>query len=214
MNRICVVTEKGHEYYALVSRLRRAGLPFTSMLPDSDYKACSLILTTTSEASRFGDKALSLEDLDENPGVFKGQLLSSMDGAGLPVLVGVDPGTRTGMAVFYGETPLAFGTYNSVKSVSARIQAFWKGIKAQRFVVRVGSGNPSLAQRIAEVLAIEVPGAAVELVDESGTSTSSPRFKGVQRDQSAAAKIAFRKGVIVNQGLPRTHERDPPARQD
>lgn len=204
MNRVCVATAKARAYYALVSRLRRAELPFSSILPDSDFGDCVLVLTTSEEARQFGDRALALEDLDENPGIFKGQVMSRLTVEGDVILVGVDPGKRTGMAVFYGQTKLAFNTLVSVAAVCSRVGEFAKGIPSSRLLVRVGNGNRSMANRLVDGLRNEVPGATIELVDESGTSTASSKMKGVQRDQVAAAKIAFRKGEIVSHGATRT----------
>ena len=189
----------------MVSRLRRAGLPFSSVLPDSDFKDCGLVLTTEEEAYRFGPKALVLERLDENPGIFKGQVVSRLMGEGDVLLVGIDPGKRTGLAVFYGQTELAFSTFDSSGAVCSRVAAFARGIPSGRLLVRVGNGNRSMATRLVEGLRREVPTATIEVVDESGTSIRSPRMKGVQQDQVAAAKIAFRKGEVVSQGTTRTH---------
>lgn len=204
MNRVCVATAKARAYYTLVSRLRRAELPFSSILPDSDFGDCGLVLTTSEEARQFGDRALALEDLAENPGIFKGQVMSRLTGEGDVVLVGVDPGKRTGLAVFYGQTKLAFNTFVSVAAVCSRVGEFARGIPSSRLLVRVGNGNRSMANRLVDGLRNEVPGATIELVDESGTSTASSKMKGVQRDQVAAAKIAFRKGEVVSHGATRT----------
>lgn len=202
MSRICVATSKARAYYALVSRLRRAGLPFSSMLPDSSFIDCELVLTSAEEAGQFGGKAFALEDLDENPGVFKGQIVSRLD-RGEVVLVGIDPGKRTGLAVFYGQTKLAFSTFDSAGAVVSRVGSFARGMPASEMLVRVGNGNSSMAARLVDGLRREVPDATIEVVDESGTSTSSSRMKGVQRDQVAAAKIAFRKGEAVTHGTTR-----------
>lgn len=199
-----MATSKARAYYALVSRLRRAGLPFSSMLPDSDFGDCALVLTTSEEIGRFGDRALALEDLDENPGIFKGQVVSRLTGEGEVILVGVDPGKRTGLAVFYGQTKLAFNTFDSAGAVFSRVSAFAKGIPSSRLLVRVGNGNRSMAAKLVDGLRREVPSATIEVVDESGTSTGRPMMKGVQRDQAAAAKIAFRKGEVVSNGTTRT----------
>jgi hypothetical protein len=204
VNRICVVTSKARAYYALVSRLRRTGLPFSSALPDSNFRDCDLVLTTADEAEQFGDKALSLEELDENPGIFKGQIISHLSGSGDVVLVGVDPGKRTGLAVFYGQTRLAFNTFDSAGAVCSRVGAFARGIPSGRVLVRVGNGNRSMASRLVEGLHREVPNATIEVVNESGTSAGSSKMKGIQRDQVAAAKIAFRKGEVVTHGTTRT----------
>ena len=199
-----MATSKAGAYYALVSRLRRADLPFSSTLPDFDLDDCALILTTAGEAGRFGPKALALENLDEDPGIFKGQVVSRLTGAGDVILVGVDPGKRTGLAVFYGQTKLAFNTFDSAGAVCSHVRAFALGIPSSRMLVRVGNGNRAMATRLVDGLRKEVPDATIEIVDESGTSTGSSKMKGVQRDQVAAAKIAFRKGEVVSHGTTRT----------
>ncbi len=202
MNRICVATSKARAYYALVSRLRRAELPFSSVLPDSDLE-CDILLTTAEEAGQLGGRALALEELDENPGIFKGQVMSRLVGDQL-ILVGVDPGKRTGLAVFYGQTKLAFNTFDSATAVASRVAAFARGIPSSRLLVRVGNGNRGMATKLVEGLRKAVPRATIEVVDESGTSTGSSKMRGVQRDQVAAAKIAFRKGEVVSHGTTRS----------
>lgn len=198
MDRICVATSKARAYYALVSRLRRAGLTFSSLLPESEFQEFDLVLTTEEEVGRYGGRALALESLDENPGIFKGQIVSKLAGGGDVLLVGIDPGKRTGLAVFYGRTRLSFSTFDSIAAVSLRVSEFAKAIPEGRLLVRVGNGNRAMAMKIADVVMSEVPRATVEVVDESGTSVASSKMKGVQRDQMAAAKIAFRKGEVVS----------------
>ena len=204
VNRICVATSKARAYYAIVSRLRRAGLPFASVLPDSDLQDCDLVLTTADEIGKFGGRALALEDLNENPGIFKGQLVSRLVGRSEVMLVGVDPGKRIGLAIFYGQTKLAFNTLDSAGAVCSRVGAFARGVPSSRLLVRVGNGNKPMASKLVDGLRREVPGAIIEVVDESGTSTGSRRMKGVQKDQVSAARIAFRKGEVVSHGTPRT----------
>ena len=206
MSRICVVTSRGSAYYALVTRLRRAGLPFSSLLPDSDTHECDVILTTQFELSQFGQKALALEALDDNPGVFKGQILSRLGAAGDTILVGIDPGKRTGLAVFYGQRRLALSTFESAAAVCSRIGAFARGIPESRLLVRIGNGNRSAAVRLVDMVKKEAPGATIEVVDESGTSAVSSKLRGIQRDQAAAAKIAFRKGDVVSPGPTRIRD--------
>ena len=192
------MTSDARAYYVLVTRLRRAGLPFSSLVPESNLDGCEVILTTALEARQFGQKALVLEALDENPGIFKGQVLSRLGTAGATILVGVDPGKRNGLAVFYGQKRLALSTFESAASVCMRIDAFSRGIPGSRLLVRIGNGNRPMATKLVELLKREVPGATIEVVDESGTSTGSSKLRGVQRDQAAAAKIAFRKGEVVS----------------
>lgn len=201
-----MVTSKAGAYYALVSRLLMAGLPFESIVPGSDHRGCEVVLTTRDEASPFGLRALILEELDDDPGVFRGQVISKMGEKENTVFVGIDPGARTGMAVYYGRIPLAFGTFNSTRTLCKRLEAFARRLPETAMVVRVGNGNRAMAARLSEELDNAVPGAIVEIVDEKGTSARASKMKGIQGDQRAASRIAFRKGEIVSPGRPRTRE--------
>jgi len=203
MNQICVVTSKAATYYAIVSRMKKAGLPFSSVLPSADRGDCILIVTSAEEMGQFDGLTFALEDLDENPGVFKGQLLSRLNEGSDVVLIGVDPGRRIGLAVFYGETSLEYSTFGSAARLSLRVGAFVRGIPAKRFVIRIGNGNFAVAAKLIESLRLEAPDAVIEIVDESGTSVRRVRARGIQGDQGAAAKIAFRKGEVVSPRNPR-----------
>lgn len=198
MSHICVATSKARAYYTLVSRLKGAGLPFSSVIPESGLDDCDVVLTTEAESERFGGKALALERLDRNPGIFKGQVLSRLGGEDDLILVGVDPGKRTGVAVFYGRAVLSSNTYDSAPGVVSKVVAYARAMPTSRVLIRVGNGNRALAAKLAEGLGAEIPMATVELVDESGTSVRTSKVKGVQGDQMAAAKIAFRKGEVVS----------------
>lgn len=197
-NRVCVATSRARAYYSIVSRLRKAGIPFVSLVPGNEHPECDLVLTTAAEAEPYGIRALTIEALDEDPFVFKGQILSRLTGGKETVLIGVDPGARIGMAVYYGDTNLAFGTFGSIVGLCSKAGAFVRGVPSKGSMVRIGNGNPALAVKLAEALTKEVPQAVIEVVDESGTSARSVKMKGVQGDQSAAARIAFRKGATFS----------------
>ncbi len=194
------MTLQSRAYYSLATRLRKAELPFVSLVPGSRDEECDLVLTTRAEASRFGGRAYPVEDLDENPYVLKGQVLSRLDGGGETLVVGVDPGTRIGLATYYGDSKLEFGTFDSPGALCQRVAEFLRRVPAKRSLVRIGNGNPALALGLARRLAGEAPGASIEIVDESGTSARTARMKGIQGDQRAAARIAFRKGVSFSLG--------------
>lgn len=206
LDRICVVTSDAAAYYSLVSRLRSAELPFSSALP-SATPGCELVLTTSKESSGLGANAMTLEELDADPGIFKGQIVSRLEGGTDVLLVGVDPGKRIGVAVFYGRVRLAFLTFASTDEVCKRVAAFAARVPSSQVLVRVGGGNRTVASEIVDSVMVGVPVATLEIVNESGTSAGSPRMRGVQRDQVAAAKIAFRKGEVVKSGGTRSPSR-------
>jgi hypothetical protein len=187
------MTADGRAYYALVSKLRSAGLPFLSLVPGDRSEECELILTTRAEAGQFRTPAMALEDLDENPDVAKGQILSRLSEGDRMLLVGLDPGSRIGMAAFLGDTRIASHTFNSKVYACNGVVKLVEGVSARRSFVRIGDGDPVMAAWLAENLVVRLPTTVVEVVDESGTSRGM-RVKGLQKDQGSAAKIAFRKG--------------------
>jgi hypothetical protein len=195
MGRICVITADGRSYYAIVSKLRAAGLPFLSLLPADDHSECGLVITTKKEASSFDRPTISLEELDENQDVVRGQILSRLTEGERTMVVGIDPGTRTGVAAFLGETRLASRTFNSKRGAVSWVARLLERVPSRRLLVRVGDGEPKTAMWLADALASLIPTAAVEIVDESGTSRAGGA-RGLQKDQSSAAKIAFRKGAV------------------
>jgi hypothetical protein len=197
MNRICVITSKSTAYYTIVSRLRRAGLPFDSLLTDSSIDGCGIVITTAEESPKYGDTAVAVEDLDENPGVFKGQILAKLAQGPEILLVGIDPGERIGLAVFYGRASLSFGTFTSNAALGQRLAAFAQRVPSVEMVVKIGNGNMASTLRLAEMVQQVVPRATIEIVDESGSSARGAKIRGVQGDQGAAAIIAFRKGTVL-----------------
>jgi hypothetical protein len=204
MTRICVITSDVRGYYALVSRLRRAGFAFMSMLPDdadsSNDDECELVLTTKRESGLFHGNVIVVEELDEDPDVVRGQILRRLAGSRGTMLVGIDPGLRMGLAAFYGDAWIAFRTFNSRDRLCANVAKLITRIGPARSLVRIGNGDPVIADSIAANLIARLPGTVFELVDEAGTSSRTSRTKGAQGDQSAAAKIAFRKGLVFHSG--------------
>lgn len=195
MSRICVITSDGGAYYAIVSLLRNAGLPFLSLLPSDSDLECGLVITTKSEAFSFGSPTLTLEGLDENPDVARGQILSKMSRGNKALLVGVDPGSRIGVTVFLGEDCLASRTFNSKNSACSWVADLVERVPSRRSLVRIGDGDAGMASWIARTLAVRLLNVTIEIVDEADTSRS-PSVKGLRRDQGSAAKIAFRKGLL------------------
>lgn len=206
MSRICVITADGRSYYAIVSRLRSAGLSFLSLLPDEDPEGCSLVITTKKEAALFETPTVSLEELDESPDVARGQILSRLTEGGQTMIVGIDPGLRIGTAAFLGETRVASRTFNSRKGAVSWVASLLGKVPSRRLLVRVGDGEPKTAMWLADSVASLVPGAAIEIVDESGTSRSGDA-RGLRKDQGAAARIAFRKGVAFRKPDPASRNR-------
>jgi hypothetical protein len=197
MGQLCVATDSSRAYYLIASRLRRAHMNFRSVVPgEAAIGDCDLVLTTRQEAGRFADDdVLAIEDLDENPLVMKAQVLTRVDGAGRDLVIGIDPGSRIGLAIFYAGAGLGFHTFNSRASLYKTIFGLVRRVPNSRCIVKIGNGSRELASKLASDIGRTLTGVTIEIVNEEGTSARSVRFRSLPKDQSAAARIAFRKGA-------------------
>jgi hypothetical protein len=195
MEGICVATADSRAYYSVLSRLRNTDLRFTSVNPSDVTERCDLIVTTRAELKVFEDKAVAIEDLDDDPLIMKGQIVSRLCNVKRDLLIGIDPGSRIGFAIYYGDSELAGLTFNSIDNLRKFIAKTFRKIPNSGVVVKIGDGSPRLAQTIAKMVTEVVLGARIEIVDERGTSARTPEGGRFKRDQNAAAKIAFRKGI-------------------
>jgi hypothetical protein len=194
-----VVTSNAREYYSIVTKLRRANLPFISLVPGSNDPQCDLVITTRRESGQFGHRAFVVEDLDERSIIFRGQVLSRIDDGRGKILVGIDPGTRIGLAAYYGDAELGFATFGSMDELCEIVATLVKRVPSRESLVRIGNGNPAQAMKLGTVLMELVPDSVIEIVDEAGTSSRRTRIRRIQGDQMAAAKIALRKGMPLLQ---------------
>jgi len=201
MKLIGVATADSRAYYSIMTRLKKTNLRFVSLTPD---KAIAQrfwpVITTKRETTDFQFSSISIEELDEDPLIMEGQILShAFRRAKQVLLIGIDPGLRTGMAVYYGGTKLGSPTFNSIESLVRKVSDVVQIIPHTKAFLRVGNGSPRQSRAIAEAITEQLPDVAVEIVDEKGTSVRN--LNGLDRDQVAAEKIAFRKGVTFRRHL-------------
>jgi hypothetical protein len=129
--------------------------------------------------------------------IMEGQLLSRLlDDSRRNLLIGIDPGSRIGAAMFYGGRELGALTESSVEKLVDLLVVLAKEVPHSSLSVKIGGGEPRSSLRLARLSREKLPpSASIEIVDESGTSTGKRGEIGATRDQRAAARIAFRKGV-------------------
>ncbi len=197
MGQLCVATDNSRAYYLITSRLRRARMSFRSVIPgEAGVEDCDVVLTTRQEVERFKDgDAISIEDLDENPLVMKAQVLAKVGGEGRDLVIGIDPGSRIGLAIFYAGAGLGSHTFNSRASLYKTIFGLVRRVPNSRCIVKIGNGSRELASKLAWDIGRTLTGVTIEIVNEEGTSARNVRFRSLPKDQSAAARIAFRKGA-------------------
>jgi hypothetical protein len=199
MKVVSVATLDSRAYYSILNRLKLTNLPFTSLTPvQAKEERREPVITTKKEREFFMGNSIPIEELDENPLIMEGQILSRiLTGNDRILLIGIDPGSRIGVGVFYGDSKIGSFTVESLDGLQSKLLSAVRGIPSVRAMIRVGDGAPRLSKSIAQMIRKDLPEVLVEVVDERGTTTSNHGSDGLTKDQRAAAKIARRKGVLL-----------------
>lgn len=198
MRIIKVATDDGNAYYQIVSRLKKTHLRFSVLTSaQSANPSQDLVITSKKESSAFGGDVVAIEDLAEDPLVIEGQLLSRLlDDSRRDLLIGIDPGSRIGIAIFYGGRELGALTSNSMERLVKYLVVLVGEVPYSSLSVKIGAGEPVSSLTLARLLRERLPASAsIEVVDESGTSVGKRGAIGANKDQRAAARIAFRRGA-------------------
>jgi hypothetical protein len=200
MKVVSVATSDSRAYYSILSRLKRTHLGFVSVVPSEGLKRVNEpVITTRSEMRLFDCVTIPIEELSDNPLVMEGQILSRVLAQEKRVLlIGVDPGSRIGIAVYYGGFQLGLLSVSSGESLRKELLAFTQLIPNVRAIVKIGNGAPTLSASLVQMLLASMPNVAVEIVDERGTSIKTLKGGGLTVDEAAAIRIAFRKGALIN----------------
>lgn len=112
--------------------------------------------------------------------------------------IGIDPGRRIGMSVFYGGMEIERQLFTSIEKMALHIYHIFRHIQSPRRIIRIGDGGMSTAWRICRTLGgIDIPH-RLEFINESGTSPRTRHCNsGGKRDMLAARAIAQRDQLVV-----------------
>jgi hypothetical protein len=199
---VAVATLDARAYYTLISLMKTMNLPFSSIKPSEPRDiGVKLVLTTLKEkrSIREGEdeKILCIEDLTGGAAVVKEKIFSILYRGGDDLLiVGIDPGERTGIAAYYREKEMVKEITRSYKETLTKVETLIRGSKAKRKIIRIGDGNQKVAQELAYRLLRDLHNKIeVEIVDERGTSTITNLLPtGETRDLRSARMISLRRG--------------------
>jgi len=195
-----VATVSGKSYFKFVNILRGLKLNYDSVLPEeitsSDRR---LILTTLYESSRIPTNLVLLDDqFNFHPTLIRAKIVEKLQ-SGLndnSLIIGIDPGSRIGLSVFYYEKEIESSFYTSIDDLIFHIVKILVGINAQRKVVKVGNGSMRIAQHIVNSLNLRFCSHfEIEFVDERKTSLKIRNYnKRGERDKISARYITQREG--------------------
>jgi hypothetical protein len=195
-----VATVSGKSYFKFVNVLRCLKLNYDSVLPEEI--TCSdrrLVLTTMNESLQIPTNLVLLDDeFDKHPTVVKAKIVKKLQ-SGLnesSLVIGIDPGNRIGLSIFYYEQEIESSFYTSVDDLVAHIVKILVEISAQRKVVKIGNGTMRIARHIVNSLNLQFCSHfELEFVDERKTSLKIRNFnKRGERDKISARCITQREG--------------------
>ena len=195
-----MATVDGRSYFKFVNTLKLLQLTYDSVLPEeiasSDKR---LILTTVRESSKIPtDLVLFDEEFDYDPIVIRGKMVQKLE-SGIhrsSLIIGIDPGNRIGLSVFYYEKEIESSIYTSVDDLISHIVKVLVGLNAERNIVKVGNGNMKIARQITNSLNLRFCSHfELEFVDEHKTSLRVKNYnkRGI-RDKISARYITQREG--------------------
>ena len=197
-NQIVVATVEGRPYYKIVSMLKAMNISFSSLSPEEASRTnAKIIITTKNEASLFARQDLIYDfQLDTFPPVFKALLLKNLNGNYFEdiLVVGVDPGNRIGIYVFYLHTELYSTVQSSLKGAIKFITNILSCIKSSKKVLKIGNGDSIKCNHIAQEVKNLNKSVRIEIVNEFGTSRNILPNCRRNRDVGSAKSIAMRAG--------------------
>ncbi len=198
--RIGIATTYGKPYYRFSTYLKTLKLSFDSLLPEEilDYSG-HLVLTTRKESPKQYDKSLLYEEIFEHhPTVIRGIMMQklNLDFEEEELVLGVDPGQRTGLSVFYYGKEIESSFHSSVEELVSHIIRVLGGLRAKRKIVKIGNGNMMTAKQIVHMLNLKFCSSfELEFVDERKTSLKIKNFnQRGKRDMLSAKYISQRDG--------------------
>jgi hypothetical protein len=157
-----------------------------------------LVLTTRQETPTECEKPILHEDIfEQHPTVIRGLIIQKLDlGYNQDLIIGVDPGKRIGLSIFYFGREIENSFHSSVEEIVLHIIGVLGGLRARHKIVKIGDGNMNMAKEIGTMLNLKFCSSfELEFVDERKTTLKIKNFnQGGKRDMLSAKYISQREG--------------------
>jgi len=195
-----VATVYGRSYFKFVKTLQHLKINYDSILPNEINQSDKrLILTTVRDVPNIDTNlVLYEEEFNADPTVIKGLIIQKLE-SGMhenSLVLGIDPGNRIGLSVFYHQKEIERSTYTSLDELISHVVKILAGLKAHRKIVKIGNGNMRVARQITNLLNLKFCSHfELEFVDERKTSLRTKNYnKRGERDKMSARYISQREG--------------------
>jgi len=200
---LAVVTSNPRFYQGAVRELEKNGVGFLSLdLRDPIPPEVELVITTPEERADVQFPQLVAASSASDAVREALDRYSGMKTAYNALLVGIDPGKRTGISVIGERRAVYEKSLSSPEDVVAALQEVADRFKPKEVRIKVGAAGGAYRNRIIAKLQenFQYP---IEVVDED--STTGPKIDsrrlGVQKDVLAARKIASKQGRTIKRAV-------------
>lgn len=158
-----------------------------------------MIFTTSEETPVNSFKIILDEEIfDKHLTLIKGIIYQKLDYKfdRNELIMGIDPGKRIGLSIFYHEKEIENSLYYSVNDLASHVTEILAGLPAKRKIVKIGNGNMEIAKQISNSLNLKYcSDFELEFVNESSTTLKIKNHnQRGKRDMLSAKYILNRKG--------------------
>ena len=180
--------------------LKSLKLCYDSLIPEQihDYHG-DIVLTTLSEVPESIKIPVLYEDILElEPTVIEGLIMQKLDSVHYSdeLLIGIDPGKRIGLSVYYYGREVEHSLHISVEDLVSHLVRILAGLRAKKKIIKIGNGNMKMARKITNLLNLRYcSDFEIEFVDEQRTSVKTKNYnQRGKRDMQSAKYITKREG--------------------
>ncbi len=202
--KVAVATVQGKPYFLIVNQLREQNIPFISIVPGQPLPIkVKLVITTEQEKQKINHEKIFIfhgdEDLENMVNEIKRSLLGKE--AYEQIVVGLDPGAVTGLAVLADGKVIDENNCLSPHEIVINIQKAIHNVNFNQtsVTVKIGNGVPIYYELLEELDNSLPPEVKLEVVNEFGTNKSIKENKRSRkiRHISSAIRIAGRSGRLI-----------------
>ncbi len=138
------------------------------------------------------------EIFDKHPTIIRGLLVQKLETnfEEDSLILGIDPGKRIGLSVFYYGKEIESSVYSSIEELVEHVIVILAQLRAKTKVVKIGNGSMDVAKKIGTMLNLRFCSSfELEFVDEKRTTMKIKNFnQRGKRDSLSAKFITQREG--------------------
>jgi len=205
LGKIGILTKSGKAYLALVSELARRRMEYVSLPPGRPIPLdVRVIITDGSGSAVQGRRIVTFkEGCDPRKAVEEALLLLQGKARFKELVLGIDPGKQTGLAVLGDGAVLETGTYSQAKDLIREVVRIFSAFPSERSIIKIGMGAEEYSNVLRVALAPSLPPSVeIQMVEEAGTTTDNLPLEdeGMSKNIASAIRIALRQGKPVERG--------------